>query len=244
MSENNEKTRSYKDNSMTATVGRNLVIASLVLFLQTEGLLKLDKLPFIGASIQGDRDTISSLLLLISVYFCYKFYVYRKSEDNFSRVTELTETLRQSYFNRIGKNIQNKARSAIFANKDSIGRVDLTPLLDLAKRNEWTRYELAYVKFKHCNFSAISDLDAQLQYRDAEEITTNVTFEMSVVYQSKDGFKSSTTSSYLQYGMTYKELLRVIRIMRVISSLQLPDFLEANFPYLIFALSIVYHLLS
>ncbi|MFW1582818.1 hypothetical protein ACEWBR_03545 [Vibrio parahaemolyticus] len=243
MLKNNEKTQSYKDNSLTANVGRNLVIASLILFLQTEGLLKLDKLPFIGASIQGDRNTISVLIFFTCIYFCYKFYVYRKSEERFSRVKELADTLRESYFNRIGRFLQNNAKSHIFANRDSIGRVDLTPLLDLAEEHEWTRYDLAYVKFKRCRLDKISDLDAQLQYRSAKEITINVTFEMSVVYQARDALRSSTKSSYLIYTLTYKELSRIIRVMHIISSLQLPDFLEAGFPYLIFILSITNYLL-
>lgn len=48
----------YSHNEPIAKAGRAVVISSSVLFLQQFGVLEIDKLPFVGASINSDKGTV------------------------------------------------------------------------------------------------------------------------------------------------------------------------------------------
>lgn len=101
--------RSYQSNEPIAKSGRALVISSSVLFLHQIEILKLDKLPFVGASINGDKDTIGILIFLVTTYFLYKFFVYTISnEEYYSRRDELLKFNLSKYFSRLGRSLHKE----------------------------------------------------------------------------------------------------------------------------------------
>lgn len=59
---------SYSHNEPITKAGRAVVISSSVLFLQQFGVLEIDKLPFVGASINSDKGTIGLFIFLVSAY--------------------------------------------------------------------------------------------------------------------------------------------------------------------------------
>ena len=63
-----DNSKSYKDNLSTTTIGRNLTIASVILFLQLEGYLALNKLPFVGVGVTGTKAEVAFIIFL-TIFF-------------------------------------------------------------------------------------------------------------------------------------------------------------------------------
>ncbi|EGR1875649.1 hypothetical protein DBT82_RS09425 [Vibrio parahaemolyticus] len=240
-----DNSKSYKDNLSTTTVGRNLTIASVVLFLQLEGYLALNKLPFIGVGITGTKAEVAFIIFVIVCYFMYKFTVYRKSEESFSRSNELTLYYVKKYFEWIGTKTAQKAKAAIWAGYNNVGRVDVRPVLEQTNNPDWTRYDLATVSCTSVSFPKLSDVHERLRYGEKkDEMEITVFFIISYGYSKRDAYHMSSSSTQFTYALTYSEYIRIHRVASIISYFRLPDFLEKTFPYLLGVSSILNYLLS
>ncbi|EIW7480874.1 hypothetical protein MGR48_002389 [Vibrio parahaemolyticus] len=240
-----DNSKSYKDNLSTTTIGRNLTIASVVLFLQLEGYLALNKLPFVGVGVTGTKAEVAFIIFLIVCYFLYKFTVYRKSEEPFSRSNELTLYYLKKYFEWLGKRTAKKATAAIWAGCSKVGRVDITPVLEQTKKLDWTRYDLADVTCTSVSFPKLSDLNERLKYEEKKDtMEVLVIFIIHYGYSRRDSFHTVSSSTQFSYALTYSEYVKIHRVASIISYLRLPDFLEKTFPYLFGVSSILNYLLS
>ncbi|HBC3459569.1 hypothetical protein EM59_020415 [Vibrio parahaemolyticus] len=233
--------RSYQSNEPIAKSGRALVISSSVLFLHQIEILKLDKLPFVGASINGDKDTIGILIFLVTTYFLYKFFVYTISnEEYYSRRDELLKFNLSKYFSRLGKKLAQGVKHAVLSGHDKYLDIAIDKLLIPIKSHDpkytWiTRYHLSSF-----TFSAASDPEADFnayercKSKNLASVKINYRFHYTFSESKEDGgYNSSSTS--LTYPIPAKDYIRIYQTCALKSYFSLPDFLEQVFPYIIYA---------
>ncbi|EHR1002192.1 hypothetical protein ACJO1Y_04515 [Vibrio parahaemolyticus] len=238
---------SYLHNEPIAKAGRAVVISSSVLFLQQFGVLEIDKLPFVGASINGDKVTIGLFMFLVSTYYLYKFYVYNKSEDvYFSRRDELLEANIEHYFNRYGAKLSNNLKRAILSG-DSVymnSSLDgiLSPTRNDGERYRWiTRYNLAELTFD--GFTEFDAKDIYIRVKTDSSYRIKLFMNFAYVYSDSSGSGSYLSSStVICHEFDSKKYLNVYRQCYIKSYLSLPDFLEKHFPYLFFVFSFTYYI--
>ncbi|EHR5761917.1 hypothetical protein AB0656_000523 [Vibrio parahaemolyticus] len=233
--------RSYQSNEPIAKSGRALVISSSVLFLHQIEILKLDKLPFVGASINGDKDTIGILILLVTTYFLYKFFVYTISnEEYYSRRDELLKFYLAQYFSRLGKKLAKEVKLAVLSGHDKYLDCVLDQLLIPIKSSKpkyaWiTRYHLTSFRFSSAS-DPEEDFNAYERCKSKNLTNVNITYLFHYTFsESKEdgGYNSSSTS--LTYPIPAKEYIRIYQTCAIKSYFSLPDFLEQVFPYIIYA---------
>lgn len=239
-----KKEKSYSDNEKTAQVGRNLTIVSSLLFFHSTKLVDITKLPFVNATVNTTNVTTSYLLLIISFYYCYKFYTYNKSHQHFSRVDELSKYYLELFITQECKRIANKAKCKILANFDDYSGVRLTPITYMSGYEEryYNRYNLISVEFANeLKLPKESDFD-RLSYMDSSSFDINVMFDVSFTYGELN--KATLEYDYISIGSTtlikpYRcdQFLKIARFAKFVSYISLPDFIEKNFPYVVFAVS-------
>jgi hypothetical protein len=67
------------DNKELALKGRFVVIVSFLTAIHTLGYIKLDKLPFIGGSVNASNpNDLTVILLIVLAYALYKYWVYKR----------------------------------------------------------------------------------------------------------------------------------------------------------------------
>ena len=240
---------SYSHNEPIAKAGRAVVISSSVLFLQQFGVLEIDKLPFVGASINSDKGTIGLFIFLVSAYYLYKFYVYNKSEDEyFSRRDELLEANVKNYFNNYGNKLSNNIKRAILSGdstymSSSLSNI-LRPTRDNHERYRWiTRYNLTELTFE-----GFTEFDVKNIYiRVKANSNYQLELPMNFGYVYSDGGDSGSylnSSGVFYHCFDSKKFLNIYRQCYIKSYLSLPDFLEKHFPYLFFLFSFIFYIFS
>ncbi|EPX6941318.1 hypothetical protein R7E51_09930 [Vibrio sp. Vb1166] len=240
-----DNSKSYKDNLSTTTIGRNLTIASVVLFLQLENYLALNKLPFVGVGVSGTKAEISFIIFLIVCYFLYKFTVYRKSEEPFSRSNELTHHYLERYFEWIGKRVASKTKEAIWAGHDRVGRVDVRSVLEKTNDPDWTRYDLDAVSCNSVLVPKQSDIRERLKYKEEKDkVELLVFFSIGYRYSRRDCVDILSSTDQFSYALKYSEYCKIYKLASTLSYLRLPDFLEKSFPYFLGIGSALNYLLS
>ncbi|RCW26278.1 hypothetical protein [Vibrio diabolicus] len=233
--------RSYQSNEPIAKSGRALVISSSVLFLHQIEILKLDKLPFVGASINGDKDSIGFLILMVTTYFLYKFFVYTTSnEEYYSRRDELLNFYLAQYFSNLGRKFAKEVKRAVLSGHDKYLDYALDELLIPIKSSKpkyaWiTRYHLTSFRFSAASHP---EEECNTYERCKSRNLTNA----SIVYQfhytfseSKEDGNYNSSSTSLIYPIPAKDYIRIYQACAIKSYFSLPDFLEQVFPYVIYA---------
>ncbi|HHX8665507.1 TPA: hypothetical protein ACVO38_000242 [Vibrio alginolyticus] len=240
--------RSYQSNESIAKSGRALVISSSVLVLHQTEILKLDKLPFVGASINGDKDTIGCLIFLVSTYFLYKLFVYMTSnEEYYSRRDELLAFNLSKYFSRLGEKIAKEVKRAVLSGDDRYidTRLEhlLVPIKSLHPQYEWiTRYHLSSFTFGAAS-DPEKDLNAYERCKSKNLTSVNIYYQFNYSFsESKNGSYNSSSTS-LTYEVSAKDYIRIYRICAIKSYFSLPDFLEQVFPYVVYLGAFLFYFL-
>ncbi|EKO3476851.1 hypothetical protein NSB40_001186 [Vibrio fluvialis] len=241
VADKNQESKQKTNNSNA--IGKHLVIASSLLILNNLGMIKLTSLPFIGAGLVASEHSITICIMLVSIYYCYKFWVYRKEESDFSysRIDELAEIyINKIYFNRYKRHFENIPNRIIRYEDADFDGISINPVLEIIndKHSNYTRFDIAEFNLVRVEFDDNKRIESGLIYTHKEHYNIFMYFNVAYVLYNNNNNSSSTSSVNLHRETSYKEYKKYYKLAKILANLRLPDFIESLFPYLMFSLSI------
>lgn len=233
---------SGKKSRNSNAIGKNLVIVSSLLILHNLGMIKLTSLPFIGAGLVASDYSITICIVLVSIYYCYKFWVYRKDESEFSRSNELSEIyINKIYYYRYKRALESIPRRLAQYNDTDVKGFSIEPVLSIFDEYEshYTRFDIAEFTLFNVEFDRIDKIKNDLIYSNKDTYKVTMFFRVPyVLYNKHDNSMSNSSVTFIRH-VPFKEFDKYYKLARVLSKLRLPDFIESLFPYFMFFISMV-----
>lgn len=233
-----EQDLSKKDNKELALKGRFVVGASFLLFLNSQGLVKLNKLPFLGSSIEStDTQNITCVLIAVVFYAIYKYWVYKRIAELHTSTDILSKKLLDDYLKKKYEKIYRKAHLYLLSHGNMSGfEHEISPpnedynSIKLQKNEPYVSpYNINYWGVSYVSYK-IPDGNLKLYNYDNQEWALQVATTFS--YNVKGFVKGTQTGKIDYFTYQLRDYVKLKQKFDLLAHILLPDFIERTVPFL------------
>ena len=249
VTESPDKKIENNDNKELALKGRFVTSSAFLLFLHSQSLIKLNKLPLIGMTFEDTASkTITIILLMVLLYALYKYWVYERVSDLSTSMDIYSDKVKckllEWYFTRLYKNAHAYALSygSLVGFKFFKRSYDINNPINVSRPPSGKRQYCSIYNVKKWayNFHTETEMNHErIKFSD----THGLLWEIQVTSRVHSLHEVTKTISRYDvvnnFRYSFKNYLRITKLCNIVAYFTLPDFIERTAPYVFAWLSII-----